>query len=107
MGNIYILFGGLTYLFVIVYGYMPKLNANIQSMAIFIIFSLMIILFGTMMGLLMKMLNKSNRFCEIAAFIFSFLLILLMFNVRGYLTYIYIPILLLLVQNRINLKLKI
>ena len=38
MGNIYILFGGITFLFVIGYGYIPYMPEKIQSFGIFIVF---------------------------------------------------------------------
>ena len=80
MGNIYILFGGITFLFVIGYGYIPYMPEKIQSFGIFIVFSMMILLFGLMFGICLKL-----------------------FNIKGYLSYMYIPVLLYMVQNKVSI----
>lgn len=105
MGKIYITFGLLTYIFVTLYSYIPKIPSNLQQLSIFIAFSLMIIIFGIMFGVFMKMLKKSNRASTIASIVSSFLLILVLFNIEGYLTYMYIPVLLYMLQNKVNNKL--
>ena len=40
MGNIYILFGAITFIFVIIYGYIPSIPEQIQQFGIFIVFSI-------------------------------------------------------------------
>lgn len=102
IGNVHILFGGLTYLFVIGYSYMPKVPKQLQSVAIFIIFSVMIIIFGMMNGILAKVFKKSDKVSEIVTVVSSILLIAILFNIKGYLTYMYIPVLLVMIQRRIN-----
>lgn len=104
MGKIYFLFGILTYIFVIGYSFIPKVPANLQQLGIFIVFSLMILLFGLMSGITIKLFKKSNKTSVIMAIISSVLLILLVFNTKGYLTYMYIPVLLYMVQNKLNVK---
>ena len=59
MGNIYILFGVTTFVFVIGYGYIPSMPQQIQSFGIFIVFSIMILLFGLMFGIGLKLFNRS------------------------------------------------
>ncbi|MDK2564465.1 hypothetical protein QOZ84_13030 [Romboutsia sedimentorum] len=104
MGKTYFLFGILTYIFVIGYSFIPKVPANLQQLGIFIVFSLMILLFGLMSGITIKLFKKSNKTSVIMAIISSVLLILLVFNTKGYLTYMYIPVLLYMVQNKLNVK---
>lgn len=103
MGNIYILFGAITFLFVIGYGYIPYMTQQIQSFGIFIVFSMMILLFGLMFGICLKLFNKSNKSSIIASVLSSSLLIVTLFNIKGYLSYMYIPVLLYMVQNNVNI----
>ncbi|WGX75391.1 hypothetical protein QJS64_15515 [Paraclostridium bifermentans] len=72
MGKIYITFGLLTYIFVTLYSHIPKIPSNLQQLSIFIAFSLMIIIFGIMFGIFIKMLKKSDRASTIAAIVSSF-----------------------------------
>lgn len=103
MGNIYILFGAITFLFVIGYGYIPYMTQQIQSFGIFIVFSMMILLFGLMFGICLKLFNKSSKSSIIASVLSSSLLIVTLFNIKGYLSYMYIPVLLYMVQNNVNI----
>lgn len=102
MGNIYILFGSLTFLFVIGYSSIPLIPKFIQNFSIFIIFSLMILLLGIMSGTFLKSINKSNKACRLWSIIMPLLLILVIFNFRGYLTYMYIPVLMYMIQDKLN-----
>lgn len=101
-GNTYMLFGTLTFVFVIGYSSIPTIPVQFQNIGIFIVFSLMIILFGLTFGIFMTLIKKSDKVSKIAAIISSTLLILLLFNSRGYLTYMYIPVLLYIVQDYTN-----
>ena len=92
MGNIYILFGVTTFVFVIGYGYIPSMPQQIQSFGIFIVFSIMILLFGLMFGIGLKLFNRSDKLSVIASILSSSLLIAMLFNVKGYLSYMYIPV---------------
>jgi uncharacterized membrane protein (UPF0136 family) len=74
-------------------------------LSIFIVFSLMIIIFGLMFGISIKMLKKSDKVSTIVSIVSSFLLIIVLFNIKGYLTYMYIPVLLYMLQNKVNNKL--
>ena len=103
MGNIYILFGGITFLFVIGYGYIPYMPEKIQAFGIFIVFSMMILLFGLMFGICLKLFNKSNKSSIIASILSSTLLIFILFNIKGYLSYMYIPVLLYMLQNKVSI----
>ena len=63
-------------------------------------------LFGITFGMLMTMFNKSNKVSKIFAVISSTLLIILLFNTKGYLTYMYVPVLMWVVQDYINSMMK-
>ena len=103
MGNIYILFGVTTFVFVIGYGYIPSMPQQIQSFGIFIVFSIMILLFGLMFGIGLKLFNRSAKLSVIASILSSSLLIAMLFNVKGYLSYMYIPVLLYMIQNNVSM----
>lgn len=107
MGKTYIAFGAMTYTFVILYSSIPKMPIKFQELSIFIAFSLMIILFGIMIGTIFTILHKSEKASIRIASIFSFLLIITMFNIKGYLTYMYIPILVYMLQSKVNLNFKL
>ncbi|WP_455539037.1 hypothetical protein [Terrisporobacter sp.] len=102
MGNIYIIFGGLTYLFVMLYSYMPNIPVSLQKIVIFIVFSLMISLFGIMNGIFVKIIKRSDKFSEITSAVTSILLIILLFNIQGYISYMYIPLVLVIIQRKLN-----
>lgn len=99
VGNIYIGYGLLTFLFIIGYSSIPAIPPYMQNIAIFIVFSLIIVLFGLTFGIIMTLFNKSNKVSRIAAITSSTLLIVLLFNARGFLTYMYIPVLLYMLQD--------
>lgn len=103
MGNIYILFAVTTFVFVIGYGYIPSMPQQIQSFGIFIVFSIMILLFGLMFGIGLKLFNRSDKLSVIASILSSSLLIAMLFNVKGYLSYMYIPVLLYMIQNNVSM----
>ena len=103
MGNIYILFGVTTFVFVRGYGYIPSMPQQIQSFGIFIVFSIMILLFGLMFGIGLKLFNRSDKLSVIASILSSSLLIAMLFNVKGYLSYMYIPVLLYMIQNNVSM----
>ena len=103
MGNIYILFGAITFVFVIGYGYIPSMPEQIQSFGIFIVFSIMILLFGLMFGIGLKLFNRSDKSSVIASILSSSLLIAILFNIKGYLSYMYIPVLLYMIQNNVSI----
>ncbi|MGL5312996.1 MAG: hypothetical protein ACRC92_07085 [Peptostreptococcaceae bacterium] len=102
VGNTYIGYGASTFLLVIGYSSIPKIPEQAQSLSIFIVFSLMIMLFGLTFGILMTLFKKSDKASRVAAVVSSILLIVLLFNVRGCLTYMYIPVLLYALQDYTN-----
>ncbi|MGL5348744.1 MAG: hypothetical protein ACRDA3_15455 [Peptostreptococcaceae bacterium] len=102
IGNAYIGYGVLTFLFVMGYSSIPTIPANMENIAIFIVFSLLITLFGLTFGIIMTLFKKSNKVSRIAAVTSSTLLIVLLFNIKGFLTYMYIPVLLYMLQDYTN-----
>jgi len=104
MGNLFMIFGGLTFVFVLGYSSILALPASLQKLVIFLMFSLMIVLFGLTIGILMKMFKRSNKTSRIAAAIASILLIVLLFNIRVCVSYMYIPVLLYMLQEKLNNK---
>ena len=64
---------------------------------------MMILLFGLMFGICLKLFNKSNKSSIIASILSSTLLIFILFNIKGYLSYMYIPVLLYMVQNKVSI----
>lgn len=102
MGKLYMIFGLLTFIFVIGYSSIPSIPKGIQSFGIFIIFSLMILLFGLMCGTTIKIFKKSHRASQITSVVASIILILILFNVVGWMSYMYIPVLLYMLQDKLN-----
>lgn len=102
MGNLYMIFGSLTFIFVMGYSSIAFIPGFIQSFSVFIIFSLMILLFGMMVGIFLKSINKNNKACRLWSIIMPLLFILVLFNLKGYLLYIYIPVLMYMVQDKLN-----
>lgn len=102
IGKLYMIFGLLTFIFVIGYSLIPIIPKGIQDFGIFVIFSLMILLFGIMFGTTIKMFKKSNKASQITSVVASLILILILFNVVGWMSYMYIPVLLYMLQDKIN-----
>ena len=65
-------------------------------------FSLMILLFGIMFGTTIKIFKKSNKASQITSVVASLILILILFNVVGWMSYMYIPVLLYMLQDKLN-----
>ncbi len=63
----------------------------------------MILLFGLMFGIGLKLFNRSDKLSVIASILSSSLLIAMLFNVKGYLSYMYIPVLLYMIQNNVSM----
>lgn len=102
MDKVFVIFGGLTFGLVIIYSLIPAMPKQVQTFGIFIVFSLMIILFGMMFGLLLKLFNRKNMTCTIVSIIMTSLLIGVLFNIKGYLSYAYIPVLMYMIQVKLN-----
>lgn len=103
-GNLFMVYGGLTFIFVIVYGIYPKIPTSLQGLIIFIIFSLMILLFGLTFGISLRLFKRSNKVSRIGAVFGGCALIMILFKVGAYLNYLYIPVLLYMIQDKVNKK---
>ncbi|GAA0079049.1 hypothetical protein UT300005_34280 [Clostridium sp. CTA-5] len=101
-GKTSIVFGVMTLIFVLLYGNLPIIPQEYISIGIFIVFSLMITLFALMMGGMIFLVKKSNKISIIVSIVSSILLMLLIFNIAGFFSYLFIPILLYKGQNEFN-----
>lgn len=104
LGKTYVYFGIPTLLFVFTYGYLPVINSKMSNIPMFVVFSLMIILFSIILGLITYLLFKKNKISIIVSVIMSIIIIFTLFNFRGILSYLFIPILLVKLQEFINTK---
>lgn len=102
VGKTYIYFGFPTLLFIFIYGYLPLINSKMNGIPIFVLFSLMIILSSIMLGLIIYFLFKKNKFSIMVSIVTSFVIILALFNARGIVSYLFIPILLVKLQEFFN-----
>lgn len=100
----YILFGTLTYIFIIGYAFIPSIPTQFQSLAIFLVFSIMIANFGLMNGFIVLMFGKSNKTSIITSITTATLFMLFLFNIKGLLTYAYVPVGLYAIQRAVNNK---
>ncbi|SFC92235.1 hypothetical protein [Clostridium uliginosum] len=105
--NAFIVFGIITLIFVMIYGNLPTIPEKYTPVAIFILFSLMITLFGLMNGGIIYLLKRSNKASIIVSIVSSILLMLLIFNKVGFISYIFIPLLLYKGQDEFNKLMKI
>lgn len=101
-GNTSVLFGGLTFTVIMIYNYMGLIPINYFKVALFVFFSLMILTFGLMIGSATFMLSKSNKLSVITSIITSFVIMLLILNATGLLSFIFIPVLLYKAQSKFN-----
>lgn len=102
IGKTYIYFGIPTLILVFMYGYLPVINPLLNGMPVFLVFSLMIIIFSVLLGLVTYLIFKRNNLSIIISVAVSILMILLLFNSKGMISYIFIPVLLVKVQEFIN-----
>lgn len=110
IGKIYLLVGVETLVMIFLYAYLPSINNGIKNIAIFLIFSLMILVISEIMGIIIYILTKNNKSSIIVSLITSVIMILILFNIKGMISYIYIPVLIFKLQeyinNSINLSIK-
>jgi hypothetical protein len=101
-GKAVLYFGGLTYIFVILYTFLPYINPSFKSIGLFVYFSLLLILFGLFCGSIAFIIKKDTNLSQIVAIIASSLLMLILFNITGLLSYIYVPVLMYVIQLKFN-----
>lgn len=101
-GNAYIIFGVITFLGVMSYCSVPNVQEFMQRFIIFISFSCYILNFGLMIGLMLFIKSKNMKKSIIFSIISSLVMITFMFNIRGFFEYMYIPVLLYMLQRKIN-----
>lgn len=101
-GKSFLYFGGLTYLFVMIYTLLPNISIGYKSIALFICFSLLLIIFGLMCGSITFLIKKEDKVSQIVSIISSSLLMFSLFNKQGLISYVYVPVLMYIVQLKFN-----
>lgn len=102
IGKTYLYFGIPTLILVFMYGYLPLINPILKGIPLFLVFSLMIMLFSVLLGLITYFVFKKDRLSVIISVLISILMIILLFNSKSMVSYIFIPVLLIKVQSFIN-----
>ncbi len=92
-GKSFLYFGGLTYLFVMIYTLLPNISIGYKSIALFICFSLLLIIFGLMCGSITFLIKKEDKVSQIVSIISSSLLMFSLFNKQGLISYKFLNIL--------------
>ena len=102
IGKIYLLIGFETLAMIFLYGYLPVIDNGIKSIAIFLIFSLMILVTSEIVGIGLYMFTRNNKLSVLLSVLTSVIMILVLFNIKGIISYIYIPVLIFKLQEYIN-----
>lgn len=102
-GNLFMIFGSLTFLFILTYGFIPAINPSMLKLGIYILFSLVFLLFGIMNGTLLLLLKNYKRYSVFWAIFSTCILMIFLFNLHGMIIYLYVPVLLYAVQKKITL----
>lgn len=102
IGKTYIYIGCLTLFLVLLYGYFPAIDQSINKIPLFLIFSLIIILMSNMMGLIAYFITKKNKISVVISVVISILMILVLFNKKGMISYLFIPVLMVKLQEYLN-----
>lgn len=97
------IFGVLTFALILLFGSTPSIPSSLLVVTNYLVLSLMILLFGMMIGIGSKFYLKFSLSVSIACSIISTVLLMVMlFNLRGLIIYMYIPILLFAVLNKME-----
>lgn len=104
--NVYLIFGALTFILILLYGSLSGLQSGWQSLNTFLVFSLLLLLFGMMNGILGMFLKFPIRISVSFAITLTLLLMLFLFNSKGFVIYLYIPVLLFSVLKKLPLIMK-
>lgn len=102
-GNLYMVFGVLTFAFILLFGSSPSISDSYQSVNTFLIISIMLLLFGMMNGIItLFFFNLPRRICFICSILSTVLLMAFFFNLKGIIVYMYVPVLLVSVLNKLS-----
>ncbi|WP_154663121.1 hypothetical protein [Bacillus massiliigorillae] len=97
------IFGALTFAFVLLFGSSPNMNDSLQSVNTFLIISIMLLLFGMMNGIItLYFIRLPKRISFIASIVGTVMLMIFFFNLKGIIVYMYVPVLLVSVLNRLS-----
>ncbi len=105
--KVYLLFGTLTFTLILLYGSLSGLQSGWHSLNTFLVFSLLLLLFGLMNGIIGIFLKFPIRISVYIAITLTLLLMLFLFNSKGFVIYLYIPVLLFSVLKKLHMVLKI
>ena len=105
--NVYLTFGALTFILILLYGSLSGLQSGWQSLNTFLIFSLLLLLFGMMNGMIAIFLKLPIRLSVTFAITLTVLLMLFLFNSKGFVIYLYIPVLLFSVLKKLPILMKV
>jgi hypothetical protein len=102
-GKLFIIFGVLTFALIILFGSMPSIPSSLHVVTNYLVLSLMILLLGMMIGIgslfYIKLSRSTSIICSILG---TVLFMVLFFNVKGLIIYMYIPVLLYSIVNRMD-----
>lgn len=102
-GNLYVIFGVLTFVLILLFGSTPNIDSSLHVVTNYLVLSLMILLFGMLIGIgslfFIKLSPKVSIACSI---IITALFMMMIFNLRGLIIYMYIPVLLVAILNKME-----
>lgn len=94
LGNAYIPYGLLTFIFVVLYGYFPSISEGIIGLYTFIFFSTFVLLCGLTSGVIAKVCFKCTKYVNILSVVVSLLALLMIVKGDTLISYMYVPVLL-------------
>lgn len=104
--NVYLVFGGLTFALILLYGSLTSIQSSWESLNTFLVFSLLLLLFGLMNGMIGVFMKLPKTISVYFAIALTLLLMLFLFNSKGFVVYLYIPVLLFSVLKKLHMKLE-
>lgn len=101
-GKLFVYFGCMTFVLVLSFGYAPQMHDSWQKIDIFVIFSCLLLLIYLMNGIIcLYFLHLPHTVSQFLSITFLFALMVILFNVQGFLTYMYIPVLSFLIFKKL------
>lgn len=89
------IFGVLTFVLILLFGSTPNIPSSLHVVTNYLVLSLMILLFGMLIGIVsLYFIKLSPKVSVASSIIITVLFMVMIFNLRGLIIYMYIPILL-------------
>lgn len=101
-GNMFIIYGCSVLAYVITYLSVLSVPSRFQGFMLFLSFSFMIFTMGLTFAVILKLMGKSNRASRNASVISAMILIVFLFKINEYISYLYIPLILHKLTDIIN-----